>query len=283
MVEKYDIRLSKKYLDLVDVPFDTSASRDFVVAVPLRGIVGDALFMRIGKLAQELKEAGLPSPFGSCDIKRSYTAAEIRSARLFMLRIPFTHFAAEECGTRYDESGTCEKCGLGSMQIGELRIAPGKLPRSRDIIRLWGGELIVTERLASLIPSSGLSGITLRRIINPSTRISAAPLNHSQLIVNSTPVELADRVRFGQHPFDFTSEGRCLCEAGEIAGAQPLTPLTIKESTWDGSDFCHTRVYVSSRAGFFRPHRILMVSRNFLELLQKAKIKGFGFEIVDVG
>ena len=283
VVERYEIRLFKKYLSMVDVPFRESGGKDFVIAVPLRGIVGDPLFVRIGLLARELQDADLGPPFGSWDIKRTYTNAEMRGARLFLLRLPLTHLAAEEYGTQYDESSVCEKCGVGSRQIGQLHIPARKLPKTRDIIRLWGGELIVSERLASLILSNDLSGAALSSIGYSSTRRSLDDcLSNHQLMVNSTPVELTDRVRFGEDPFDILSGGCCLCEAGEIAGARPLTPLTIKESSWDGSDFCHTRVHMSSRGGLFRPYRILMVSKRCFECLRESDIKGFDFEIVDV-
>ena len=148
LVEKYEIRVFSKYLSLLGL----SAPVDrYIIAVPLRGIVGDSLFDRIRTLAQYLQKDALPSPFGSWDIIRTYTPEETQQARLFFLRLPLTHLAAEEYGTKYDESSTCLQCGLGSKQIGTLQVPERKLPSARDIIQLWGGELLVSENLASVI------------------------------------------------------------------------------------------------------------------------------------
>ncbi|MGD0510741.1 MAG: hypothetical protein ABSA33_02775 [Candidatus Micrarchaeaceae archaeon] len=178
MIEKYEFQLFSKYLPLV-----SGTNRQLCespnTAVTLRGTVGDSTFVRIGELDQQLRALDL-SPFGSWEIKRVYSTVEIARAKLFMLKIPLTHIAGEECGTLYDESSTCEDCGIGSRQMGPLRVAFRRLSRVRDIIRLWGGELIASERLADLMQTFRVSGAVLNSVID-STYKTVVPMNLSRI------------------------------------------------------------------------------------------------------
>lgn len=238
------------------------------------------MFQRIGELARDLKKHNLPCPFGSWDIVRSYTPHEIRNARLFMLRLPPTHMAAEEYGSEYDESSSCTQCGAGARQVGPLRIHNGKLPRSRDIIQLWGGELLISGRATSLIREQRISGYSVRPLAASRrySTIRSAPYSH--LIITSRPVQLANDLAFCEHPFDTESRGRCAC--GNIAGLQLLSRLSVDQSSWDGDDFAQTDVFIGSRAGLFRPSRLLLISKRCFELFRLAKIKGYRFEIVEL-
>jgi hypothetical protein len=195
-----------------------------------------------------------------------------------MVQLPLTHFAAEECATKYDESATCPKCGLGSKQIGNLRIAKGRLPRARDLIRLWGGELVVSEKLASIITSNHFSGCRLSSI----NTVRGVLETFHQLVVTSRPLPLSAEVVFRAHPFDTAFGGRCVRGSGEIAGLLPLCPMALARSSWDGTDFCQTEVFMGCRGGLFRPFRILMVSKKCFNLLIEAKIKGCKFEVVQL-
>ena len=178
MVETYEIQLFSKYLSLVS-DADQSYRRPPKVAVTVRGTVGDPLFIRIGELDQHLRQSKLGFAFGSWTIKRTYSEKELARAQLFMLNVPMTHVAAEEYGTEYQEDGGCEydgetlehlggtkfrivprrlRCGLGSKQVGPLRLPFAKLRKNQDVYRPWGGELVVSERLANLMSRGEFSG-----------------------------------------------------------------------------------------------------------------------------
>ncbi len=166
MEERFEFRLLSSYVS--EIGDAVTGPRRFPdVARAVRGKVGDAVYSRIGELHGEVRESGHGLVFGSWDITRTYSRAEIDRATLIMLRLPFTHLAGEECGTKYDESNACSRCGLGSQQVGPLLVSFGKLPKSRDLIRLWGGELLVSERLARLIRAGGFTG----NVLSPATHL----------------------------------------------------------------------------------------------------------------
>jgi len=173
VVETYDIRLFSKYLSLINEA-DQIPQRPGYVSVTVRGTVGDPLFVRIGELDQRLRKSGLGFAFGGWEIQRSYSEEELARAQLFLLKVPFTEFPRKSMArnTRSRRSVSRRQtfwntwvgqtfasfCALCSTQIGPLRIAFRKLRRNLDVYRLWGGELIVSERFTSLINKGGFSG-----------------------------------------------------------------------------------------------------------------------------
>jgi hypothetical protein len=359
MVETYEIRLFSKYLSLVS-DADRTSSR---IAVSLRGVVGDPLFLRIGELDRRIRESKLGVAFGSWIIKRTYTGKELQRAQLFMLNVPMTHIAAEEFGTEYRDAADCEydghsleyvsgttfrtvpkkvPCGLCSQQVGPLKVPFGKFKRGLDIYRLWGGELTVSERFANLVRHGTFSGYALfpvydvKKGLTSTLELSDCPAgrellsiasakgmtptewsfwcwlnegeqkrllerifaeqnadvsrqhegsgssrNLAQLVLQSRPLEVSERSRFGANPFDTNSTGHHQCDSGVIAGLRPISSLSVLASSWDGADLCRTRVYVGARQGLFRPHQLFVVSKKFLKALQQHGMKGFQFEAVE--
>lgn len=304
MIEKYEIQLFSKYLSLVSdatPPHGKFPS----VGVTVYGVVGDAQFNRIAELDRKLRQSNLGFAFGGWTISRQYSEEEFARAELFFLNIPMTEVAAEEYGTEYRDVGGCEfdgkavrhmggtdfrvvpekvRCGLGSSQIGSLRLPFNKLKPNREIYRIWGGELIASERLTNLIIKGQFSGSALAPISDTAgiDQGKSTNRNFSQLILESEPLEVAANTRFGETPFDTESGGYHRCGAGVIAGLRPISPLSIMRSSWNGSDLCRTAVYVSVRVGLFRPHQLLVVSKKFLMALQEHAMKGFQFEVVGV-
>jgi hypothetical protein len=304
MIETYEIQLFSKYFSLVSDAAPPQGKFP-IVGVTVRGVVGDPRFNRIGELDRKLRHSDAGVAFGGWTISRRYSEAELAHAELFFLIVPMTEVAAEEYGTEYRDVGSCEfngkvlqhfggtdfrvvpgkvRCGLASNQVGPLRLPFGKFKRNRDLYRVWGGELIVSERLANLINNGQFSGSALLPVTNIKEGIQAkAPRrNLSQLVLQSNPLEVTGHSRFGETPFDTESGGYHRCAAGVIAGLRPISPVSIVRSSWDGSDLCRTAVYVSVRRGLFRPHQLLLVSRKFLMALREQAMKGFQFEAVEV-
>src|SRR2546425_3391273 len=305
MIETYEIQLFSKYLSLVSDAVPPHGKFP-MIAVTVRGVVGDPQYDRIGELDRKLRHSNVGFAFGGWNISRRYSEEELARAELFFLNVPMTEVAAEEYGTEYRDVGSCEfngkvlqhlggtdfrlvpgkvRCGLASNQVGSLRLPFGKLKRNRDLYRIWGGELVVSERLASLIIDRQFSGSALFPItnINDRNQGKAPRRNLSQLVLQSNPLdEVAAHSRFGETPFDTESGGYHRCAAGVIAGLRPISPLSIIRSSWDGSDLCRTAVYVSARRGLFRPYQLLVVSKKFLMALQEHAMKGFQFEVVEI-
>jgi hypothetical protein len=61
-----------------------------------------------------------------------------------------------------------------------------------------------------------------------------------------------------------------------------LSSLFIRKSSWDGSDICATDVFVGSRVGLFRPYRLLVVSQRLYRAMQEERVRGVGFEVVEL-
>jgi hypothetical protein len=103
--------------------------------------------------------------FTTWRIRRSYTQEELERAELLQLLVP-TVFepAGEECGTLYDDTDACTRCGAGGVQVSELVLDLRKIPANRDFARTIADELIVSHRLARLIANSQVSGVELRPV-----------------------------------------------------------------------------------------------------------------------
>lgn len=308
MIERYELRLFARYRDVVqDLLPEPPASSDGIAI--LRGRVGDTVFSRLADVEHQLRRAGLNRMFAGWRIQRSYTREELQRGELFLLEPPITHLSAEDYGTVYSESEACHQesfelelidpsgsqyrlvprivpCSLCSQQAAPLHLPLRKLPRSRDIVRLFGGEIVISERLRSLLMSQAHRGSDLRPVLDSGKARSGSKSHNSQgprqLTIHSRPVEVSKECSFGADPFDRNSIGSYRCSSGEIAGNRLLSALKVVRSSWDGSDFSRTRVYVGGRQGAFRPYQLLLVSKQLFHAMRRAAIKGFAYEVVEL-
>src|SRR5579862_6895752 len=96
---------------------------------------------------------------------RSYTRAELASADL--LQVFFTGYfepIGEACGTIYDYSKTCQFCGAGRVQNGDLKLDLRKAPKNKDFATTIADEWIVSQRLAELFVDHEVTGVELRPV-----------------------------------------------------------------------------------------------------------------------
>ena len=125
----------------------------------------DPRFSRIGELQKEIRATSGGSFFYGWVIRRRYSRDELKAASLFHLTIGAVFEpAGEECGTKYDESVSCPRCGSGAEQVSELYLDLRKLPNNRDIARTIADEWVVSQRLAEHMIDAGLSGFELNPI-----------------------------------------------------------------------------------------------------------------------
>lgn len=121
----------------------------------------EPLFLQIDAIERELRKQG-ESLFGGSYFHRKYTRAELEAAELFHLQFTRTFEpAGEDCGTEYDESGTCMRCGVGRRQVSDLVLDLRRVPNSADLARTIADEWIVSQRLADVISDYGLTGVKL--------------------------------------------------------------------------------------------------------------------------
>ena len=94
-------------------------------------------------------------------------------------------------------------CALWSKQVGPLRIAFRKLRRSRDIYRVWGGELILSECFRSLINEGGFSGVAFFPIVNAADENLTSPLQFSNSPAGIEALSLAADKQMSPGEWDF--------------------------------------------------------------------------------
>lgn len=158
--------------------------------------IDDPRFEEVGRLQQEMIATGNGRFFYGWELNRVYSAQELARAECLRLIIS-TAFepAGEECGTEYDESTACPRCGIGAVQRSPLYLDLRKAPTSKDIARTIADEWIVSQRLAELIAAANITGLELRMVRHCASR-------------NAEPINL-----------DATAAGRSLLSAARAAGA----------------------------------------------------------------
>ncbi len=118
-------------------------------------------------------------------------------AELFWLKVrPLFEPTGEDCGTEYDETRACPKCGFGARQVGPLHLDLKKVPK-RDIAKTLGGEIVVSARLAEEMKAADIRGYELGPVVSRQGK----PTPHwYQLLLPECMVELAPRTEVG-HSF----------------------------------------------------------------------------------
>jgi|HubBroStandDraft_6_1064221.scaffolds.fasta_scaffold13759_5 hypothetical protein len=163
MRESVEFRIDERFAHLLFA--DNEGTKLVGVARKITIASDDPRFSRIGELQEELQEAKTGSFFYGWRFLRRYTPEELERAELLELVVT-TAFepAGEECGTRYDESTACPKCGSGAKQASDLWLDLRKLPKGKDIASTIAGEWVVSQHLAELMIDAGLTGFDLRRV-----------------------------------------------------------------------------------------------------------------------
>ena len=143
--------------------------------------VDDPRFARIGELQREIMAATGRRFFYGGRTHREYTLGELKGAKLFKLVVATTFEPPGElCGTKYDESTACPKCGAGAVQTSDLWLDLRKVPKGKEIATTIANEIIVSQRLAERMTDAGLTGFELRPVRHKA-RYEDDPLDLSQV------------------------------------------------------------------------------------------------------
>lgn len=130
--------------------------------------------------------------FYGWSIKRKYSPAETRAAKLHLLRITARIIPApEECGTGYNDGATCPLCGCGREQVTPLRLRLTRTHKRAEIAQAWSGEAIVSARVVQLFVDSGITGYGLGPVQTPKKGEEEA-FSFSQTISGRTLLRLAE-------------------------------------------------------------------------------------------
>jgi hypothetical protein len=236
----------------------------------------DERLPRIHELNQQLRKQGRALFFG-WEIQRRYSEKELRSAELFKLWPEATiPLSGEECGTGYDESTACPKCGAGATQTSDLFLDTQRIPKRADLARTLADEWVISSRLASALRKHGVTGVELR----PVREEGEVSKEWHQLIVAAPPVDIAPPTVTGNDPFDRDERNAQRCPQGHVAGLNLLSELSVRRATYAGSDLTCTRQSIGLRSGVLRPAPPMLISPKLRELLMELAVKRLNIEVV---
>jgi len=232
----------------------------------------------IGKISKKVREEG--SIFVTCClITRKYTKKELQQAELLKLSIRKTFEpAGEECGTLYDETDACPRCGLNRKQTSDLILDVKKINKKIDIARTIAGEVIVSARFVESWKNFGLKGASFMPVLQK-RRTPIVTKDWCQIIITSEPLEVALPTHAGNDPFNDDLKGQYKCP-GHVLGLNLISELTVTRKSYDGSDLVTTDLAFGWKQGLLMPERPLILSQKAWDCLRKDGIKGFNVEVV---
>lgn len=232
----------------------------------------------IEKADRALKRQGRAF-FTSWRQRRTYTKAEVEAAVRFRLKITAVFEpAGEMCGTRYDDTSGCERCGAGATQVGPLILDVRRIPKRKPLAKTIAGEIVVPQRVADLFNKHGVTGARF----HPVRATGAKNLQLTgwcQLVVGSSDAEITTPTRVGDDPFDENVDSSCRCSRGEVLGLNLLSEVSVRSSTVTEHDIIASRQFVGTRRGLLRPERIILVSQKIRRLIASEGLKGCEIEV----
>lgn len=178
MKEVAEFRVDEKFADRV---FADNQGEKLGFIRRVKVATSDPQFAQIGASQRENRAKGNGPFFYGWDIRRLYNREEMKAATCFQMRISAVFEPpGEECGTKYDETTACPKCGSGAVQESDLRLDLRRVPKGKDVARTIAGEWIISQRLAEKVTDAGLTGLDLR-LVRHRARYEDDPLDFGKL------------------------------------------------------------------------------------------------------
>ena len=277
MHETCEFRVVEEFASKLFAPDEGQRLGDSVRKIELG--IDDPRFNKIGEIQRETRMATGRSFFYGWILKRHYSQSELAGADCFRLCIT-TAFepSGEECGTKYNESTACGRCGSGASQISPLFLDWKRIPKIRDISRTIAGEIVVSKRIVELFRLQGITGAEFRAV-RQSPASSAESKDWFQLTVQNAEAQIVPPTRTGIDPFDDDPKGECRCPEGDLIGLNLLSEASVRKRTRGNSDIVCTQQFIGARRGLLRPERVLLISPKTWQLLEREKLKGWKVEI----
>ncbi len=273
-----ELRVDERYASLLFNKDEGQRLGDSVRKIVLR--TDDSRFDKVGALQAKLRrDVGEPFFYG-WKLYQRYAASELASARLFHVEAR-KHFepSGEECGTRYDETVACARCGAGAVQVGPLILPDRRIPRGVDFASTIAGEEIVSRRTTVLFREHAVKGVSFEPVRTPSPR--GIDLSEwSQLRVLRSGAEIVPPTRVGDNPFDADESDENRCDIDDhLLGLNLLSEVYVDAGPMHGSDVFYSRQYIGVRRGLLRPQRVLLVTPRVRQLILDAGLRGFSFTV----
>jgi hypothetical protein len=278
MTESFELRVDEDFADRLFLPNEgKKLSAGIVRLVKVDG--NDPRLTKIGSLQKNLYREQKRSFFYGWEILRKYNLEEIKNAACFHLLFKSTFEpAGEECGTTYDESTACPRCGAGAKQTSSLFLDVKRIPKSKDVCRTIAGEVVVSRRAAELFARHGITGAELRPV-RTTGKSSVESKEWFQLSVQGPEAEISAPTRVGINPFDDDEKGECRCALGDLIGLNLLSEITIASASRGSADIISTRQFIGIRRGLLRPEQLILISPKLAMLIESEKLKGCGYEV----
>jgi hypothetical protein len=277
MKEVAEFRVSERYAAKLFA--DSEGRRMGVLIRKVEIETTDPRFEQVGRLNKALLASEDNPFFYGWNITRHPTPQEFEAAELFLLRVTAVFEpAGEECGTTYDESSACLRCGAGARQVGPLSLAVNRIPKGKDIAKTIAGEIVISRRMAEILHAHGFSGADLKPVLT-STKLRTESPNWFQLSVTHMTADIVLPTRTGIDPFDVDLKGEYRCPHGDLLGLALLSDVSISAASRSEDDFICSRQFVGVRRGLLRPERLILVSPKVARLIKSEKIKGCRVEV----
>lgn len=290
MREFLEIRVNEKYANLI---FRPNEGNNLGPPYLVRKIIiekTDSRFNEIGRIQNELVKRSSKLHnilvgrteylFHGWKFIRKYTKSEISRAELFTLTSS-TYFepAGEECGTVYDESIACPKCGSGARQVGPLFMQVSKLPKGKDFATTIANEHLVSHRAVQLFKEYAVTGVEFGPVMTRTAKSEKVSSSWYQIIIKGDRPIIDGSTISGNRPFDFDVKNEYRCQACDKFGLNILSEFYVKKDSKPFEDFSLARQYVGIRMGLLRPYRQILVLPKVREIIMNHGLKGAKFEV----
>lgn len=234
----------------------------------------------IGQIDAEYHKRGR-SFYTACILNREYTRKEMESAEFLLLQTKNVFEpAGEECGTLYDETVACSRCGLNRVQKSELMLDLKKVRKHTDIAKTIAGEVIVSRQFKQAWEKNKLTGLRFGNVFQKG-RTPTVSADWYQPIIESSPLEVVKPTIAGTDLFNIEDAEQYRCK-DHVLGLGLFSELTISRNGYGGADFSITKQAFGWKQGLLMPERPLILSQKAWDCLCKAEIKGYSVEVVHV-
>lgn len=277
MREIAELRVNEDFASMLFEPDEGKRLGDSVRKVELE--TSAPRFKQVGELQRDLRRsAGKPFFYG-WGLRRKYTKRELEGAALLQLKVTAVFEpAGEECGTRYDESIACPRCGAGAQQVGPLFLDVKRIPKSKDFARTIAGEVVISRRASELFAQHGITGVTFHPVRTKGVKNLELP-DWSQLVICSADADMVPPTKAGIDPFNDDPKGEHRCTEGDTIGLNLLSEVSVAAASRGQSDIVATRQFVGVRRGLLRPERVILISQKVRQLIVTEKLKGCEIEV----
>jgi len=235
---------------------------------------------RLRVLRQRLGATDIQLAYYSWSRKVEFAAGDLDVHRFFLWRPrACIEPPGHTCGTTFDDSNACARCGSGRARVGPL-ILKSAPKRSQMAKTLVYDELIVSEQFALRLSSLGLKGFSLSEVVfrSRSSRIST----WYSLDVETEPLRIGVGTEFGDDPirrrlgFGACRECRRLRGLNLISSVRVAPPAALLGDVWLSD------AYEGLREGELYPSRLICVSRHFVDAAVKEGEPLASFEPVHI-